>query len=588
MKPQIIIPSAIFVSFVAAAAFWPRSKNGTPVEPPPPKASGVAESTAPEKAVHEGYRWVAGDAGTWSFHTRMAVAPPDSEFSGGLELEGLLHLRVLSAGPEHVEAAVALTDVRSLRDGQRENIVDRMLENTPCLLLLHPDGRVLETRFAAEVPEADRQMVRLVCGWEFVIRAKARWTVQELAEEDQGGHFASTYRWLENGRVEKTRTFSALAGAAGGQRVLFSQFTAKPGSLWLDEMEGKETTELMMDGKPIAQSLVTIRMSRMDDTVPVSPLLASAFPSSPEALATAYTAVPGRKLRESVNDALKRRVLAGRWGSVPVSDIIAALAAVEGKSMQDKLQALHAAQEWLTVHGPAEIVDSLRSGLSQDESGLLIHALGGAGHRDALSELLESPDKLTPAALMQAIVESGAVASPDDRLVKALSNLTSMEVISGAEEDYRPNDAAWYSLGRLAEHSPELRSKLESTLYPELHDADPVFTEVALRTLANARTAAPDVLAFVADRASDPTADVSSRIAALEVLARTTQITPGSTAALAAVLSDSQAELQLAALDAVSSQQTAVQDAAIAARIQTLLASPNDSVAAKAKVLVGK
>ena len=588
MKPQIIIPAATFVTLVVAAAFWPRSRRVTPVETPQPHAQDVADSTTPEKPVHLGYRWAPGDAGTWSFHTGMAVAPPNSEPSSGLEMEGLLHLRVLSAGPERVEAAVALTAVRTLRDGQREAIVDRMMENTPCLLLLNPDGRVLETRFAADVPGTDRQMVRLACGWEFVLRSKARWTVQEMAQEDQGGHFASTYRWLENRSAEKTRAFSALSGAAGGQQVLFSQFTGQPGSLWLDELEGRETTELLMDGKPIAQSQVTIRMKRLEATAPLPPLLKSAFPSSPEARSDAFTAAPGRQSRESVNDTLKRRTLAARWGGVPVADILEGVAAAGGKSMQDKLPALRAAQEWLTVHGPKDIVAALRGGLPHEDSGLLIHALGGAGHGDALAELLESPDALSPMALMQAIVESGAVASPDQRLLKALSDLTSMEVIAGAEEDYRPNDAAWYSLGRLAEQLPELRTKLESTLYPELRDADPAFTEAALRTLANARTAAPEVVAFAGDRASDPTADASSRIAALEVLARTTQITPGSTAALAAVLGDSQAELQLAALDAVSSQKTAVQDAAIAARIQTLLASPNESIAAKAKALLGQ
>ena len=588
MKRHTIITASATVTLAAIAGFWPRGKNEAPKKSSLPRAAASVTSTSPPDGHRGAYNWVVGTTGTWSFQSGMALSPLGSEPGGGLEMGGLLHLRVLSAGPERVEAAAILTAVQTRREGQREAIIDRMLENTPCLVCLHPDGRVLETRFAGEVPETDRQLVRLACGWEFVLRDKARWTVQEIPREEKGGTFSSVYRRLETGGVEKTRTFSDVADATGGQRVLHSRFIGQPGSLWLDSLEGRESTELLIKGQPMAQSLVTILMNRLETTAPLPPLLASAFPASPEARAEAFTAAPGRQPRESVNDTLYRRTLAARWGAVSVADILAGVTAVGGKSMQDKLTALHAAQEWLTVHGPKDVIAALRGGLAQEDSGLLIHALGGADHRgDALAELLESPDQLTPAALMQAIVESGAATSPDQRLLKALADLTSMEVITGAEEDYRPNDAAWYSLGRLAEHLPELKTKLESTLRAEL-GGDPAFTEVALRTLANARTAEPELLAFAAARASDPDADVISRIAAMEVLAQTPQLTPGVTTALSAALQDSQADLQLAALEAISNQKAAVEDATITAKIQPLLASPNESVAAKAKMLLGQ
>lgn len=516
----------------------------------------------------------------------IALGPPGNLPAGGLVLGGKFHLKVLAVTPSTVAAGILLTQVTALRDGRPEPVIAQMAERTPCLLRLRPDGKILETRFAPDVPEEDREVLRLACGWEFCMRAEPAWSTEERGAGQEGG-FRADYQSRSDGTIFKSRAFVPMAGAASGQRVLSSAFIGRPGNLWLDSLEGSESTELLVNGKPMAWSSVSVRFQRQDPQgdPPSAPVWS--FPLSAETLDKEFTATPGTAVRESVNAHLELRILTARYGSMPVAEIIGLAAGAGDFSMQEKLPVLDAARDWLRVHGAegaAKIQEALRAGTSQDTSGLLVHALGSAGHQEALAGLLESPELLSPAALLQTVVEAGATKSPEGRLIEALSRLTDLEVVAGQEEDLRINDATWYSLGSLAENSPALRQKLEHTLGRALPETASVMREVALRTLANARAADPVILEFAAGTASDENRESSLRAASLEVLTRTPVLPGEGAAAATAALSASSVEVQLAALNVFQNHPESL-SSDTRSRIASLANSQIESLAAAARQL---
>ncbi len=495
-------------------------------------------------------------------------------------IRGTLRLEVLATRHDAVEIAATLAPAQALREGQPDPAMKAMLESTPCLLHLHDDGSIEDTTFAPDVPEDDRNFVRLACAWEFCLRPETTWSKDEAIPESTGV-FRANYFALPDGTVKKSRAFVPGSEDSGSQRVVFSELIARPGALWLDTLVGRETTEMLLDGKPIARALVHIRLTRLD--------AAPAWTAPDTQSFDTFTTRP-EDARESVDARLAREQLARIYAAIPLDTMTAKLDAVREKTMHEKLPAMRELSDWLRVHGregAAQIAAAVQAGaLDEDTAGMAIHSVGNARETEAISTLLETPESLAPGALLQAIVEAGGSPQANERIVKALFEIAGKQFPPTPDgEDFRPNDAALYALGRLAEKDAALRTRVEKSLLPSFDEsADPALSEVALRALANARSGSPEVLAAATAVLTSPGHDQSTRVAALGLLGQSsTPLPPDAVEAATAALAPAQAsDMQLAALD-VFAEHPEGRNATASERIRELGRSANSSVAAAAQ-----
>jgi HEAT repeats len=451
--------------------------------------------------------WPAKARATYRIEQSINLEAGDADMvpdaCGLTVLTGRLHVCLLEVNAKNVTLAMQLSDV-SLTTGdtaeserRREPVMESMLNDSPGLVRLGRDGRLLSCDLPATLAGQDRAMLEGIFAIEFVLGRGMQWQTNESMH---GLQCLCRYRAESGDRIVKSR--EALAGPEGqpSRRIVQSGFTAVAGSFWLESLSGGEKFECSWKGKSVCTADTSMKLSRLPEaTIPESLLALAADPAKRAGLVSdADFASHSASRQASARERQRRARLVEMYGSVPASkmmdDLAAAVAAAEDHAAT--LPAMQALRDWLLANPArsAEVAEALKNpALTNEVTARAAHALESAGRSNpqsqaALAAILVAPrGTYPPAVLMQAAVAAGgvgAIQSPE--LTAALKAAVASE---NPGEDFLLNDAALYALGTLTRDNPELRPGLMETLSPRLamnSDTSPEDTATALRTLANA------------------------------------------------------------------------------------------------------
>lgn len=568
--PAIAITVAALIWTLFPATESPSCEQSTI----PPRLQTVA-SKPTEILPRQSYTWRVGDTASFSIKTGVCFGPDQTDNNSGIKIIAKMHLRVESAAEDTVVLAAKISEaIVEQEQALQPLMADVLLQNTG-RIELGTDGSLKSILFPPDCPTEDRDLLRMCLGWEFVIKPSGSWQTRETIP-NANNYFMTSYK-RKLSEIHKERSFILEEKSISQQRVLSSKFVGQPGDLWLESLEGEETSQLIFEEQPMLRSTVWVKLQQLASEAIVH------WEMGP------HTNTPSKLTREPHSKILERLQLAENYRHVALNTLSDQVRSLSGKSTAEKLPAMKVVTDWLKVHGidgVKQLLEELKQHPDQDTSGMLLHALAEAGLEGGMGLILENFQVLTPEALLQAIVAAGSGNAEDMRLVNALRTLTFAEISPSPDgDDYRPNDAAWYALGRLASESPTLNAQLESALLPQLQnpETDAAMRVVALRTLANAESTNP--LTFSLSQQSLETAGTESTltIAALELLGQAQQ-TIAKDRVTALLENHSASEVQMATLAYL--QQTG-SDSYIP-QIEALTKSPEPSVAQLAQILAAK
>ncbi|MEO7098976.1 MAG: hypothetical protein ABI162_06410 [Luteolibacter sp.] len=526
----------------------PQQHAAAKVFSPPPALPGAAA-----------FNWHPGDTSSFTLEVGFAFGPAADDTAvpdpakGGLVISGNYHLGVLSVEGDTVTLAAALSDGKILRGGERSPIFENLVNSTPAVLTLAKDGTLQRIAFPADVPTEDRQILRAIFGWEFQARSgAASWTSKETVK-DTGGSFLATYTANGDGSVTKVRSF--IPGEQGPeQKVEASHFAGRAGRCGLDYLRGQEITTVILDGKTAGESLIKVSLERSAPG-PLPELVKSMLRSIPRPgeFTEEPTAAAARRL--SAAEQIRIAMLRQKYRAVPYELLFGALEKVSNTgSHADALQALHDFRDLLLVRPDLapRVAESLKSGISPQLSALLAHALELANTeatQHTLADILSHPHDFTPPVLAQAIVAAGGLGQlKDPEIAEALDQIQSQ--FGDTPNEIPLNEAALFSLSRLATANPELQEPLIAALTPYLAGSNDEDRCSALLALTNARLYTPDLLGRAENLLASP--EPQTRSAALAYFEHIPELSPGQTQAVANLLRDANVSVQVQAVDTLS------------------------------------
>ncbi len=465
-------------------------------------------------------RWVTGESSSWAVSVMLSLsdsaAPPPN--GAGTHLDGHLHMIVLNVGPDQIQVALALSEVRLYQEQKRIAKAEDLMNKTPAIVNYSPEGKILSIAYPRNLAPEDRQFLRLAYGWEWVVDKHNYYETTEVAPEPESPIFACKYQRPTSTSLVKSRFLPANVGATQ-QTVLASNYHAQLGSLWLSEMTGTEQCCLYLNDKPYAYSHLQVSFTTSVRPLPeaLRKLVGHQDEIASEFSVEADTAPPALI---SISEMLRLETLRERWGSASVETMLLSLQNVSQGSMAEATGPLHDLEDWLKVHpegGPA-IVTALRSLTEPEITGLLVHALSQAGcetGRAALIDVLTHPDEFPTTTVIQAAVAAGELGSQaDQRVVSALTRLMDS---TASEGGYDLADTAILAGARLAKDNPSfaqtLMQGLAESLQPSAHPRD---TVLALLAFGNARLEHSELTNRALELTNAATSDL--RAAALDYL----------------------------------------------------------------------
>jgi hypothetical protein len=325
----------------------------------PPEASPATDSTN-QSLTFIGYQWRPGERACWDLgvSVRFTQQPEKIAESPQTFVGGKLHLVVLNADSNRVSLAGNLAQASYSLEGRRIARVEQFLESTPVILNLSPAGNLLSLDCSPNIAAEDRQLLRLLYGWEFVARNAAHYQEEEIASADGALHFRSNYRRAGGDQIQKSRSPAPGQSEQSGQslKVLASSFSATVGHVWVSEMFGWEDTLMYMDGSLFAMGRLAVSLKPITN-VPPLPVVLNGLVANPVSL-SALTSTPNRSATsvESVSRAVQREATTERWRNVAYEGVSLPLQMVADRSMNEIMQPLRDLQDWLVAHpedGPA-------------------------------------------------------------------------------------------------------------------------------------------------------------------------------------------------------------------------------------------
>jgi len=513
--------------------------TAAPAPEPEPVLAAPEPTTSPEPIIPETrsnpystYVWNAGARGCWQFGVTLRIAssleslPETAETRTG----GRLQWVVLKADAQRVTIAAALMDTWFESAGRRNARLEEFFNGTPAILTLTPAGNLIDLALPPHLADEDRNLLRLVYGWEFAARPLASYQEVEQTPDDTGSRFRAVYRRTNDRHINKTRLFQPASGTSSDamQYVVSSQFRASVGSLWVSEMSGWEDTVVALNDTIMAASRVAVSLKQETNSPPLTSSLAAllARPGN----ASGFTKLPEPTAgRESLSQALRRDVLIARWGTIPFEQVLNPIQSKADNTLQELAQPLKDFEEWLGAHpqeGPSHVLRALQT-LSAEQgtlSGLLINSLAEADTpqaREAIATILGAPDAFSATTLLQATDAAGDFGEKATPALKeTVAGLMDSPISDGS---YRLSDTALFSFARMAKDDGAARAYLLQRIDPWLQgNAAPVDTVKALGALANAVVEDDALVRRAAEYVGGANTDV--RLAAMEYL----RVLPGS------------------------------------------------------------
>jgi hypothetical protein len=491
------------------AATGPAGKTALSDELPPAFTPATGQSL---------YVWKIRDEALYRFKVSLALAPSAAANpTPVLVMEGEFALRVSSISGEQILLAGRVLSAQAQRQGEQCPRTADFLKTVPVRLAVTPGGEIQEMACAADIPEADRELLRMVFCWELVGRdAPAYETVEKTGDVE----FSAQYVQARKGILKKTRS---LHGSQGGdQKILLSGFHGEiQGQPWFRSFAGEESSLALMNGKEFFRSTVTVELQRISSMLPSKAgILLPDAASLARFTATAVQADTGLGLAAF----LRRKDLERRFASSSWSMLHAELEAAAEKDISLVSGPLERLVGWLQLHPEscADVVASLqRPESTPNLSGLLVHALVAAGHSKALQSLagvIDRSDEFPPQVGLQAVVAAGTAEIPDPALISSLWNTLS-DPQAGESVDETGQDAVLFALGSLSAMEPDLRDKLAKILEPRLDEAQFSGEDVrtAILSAANGKMSSlEDSIRRIAASSTNP----SLRSAASDYLSR--------------------------------------------------------------------
>lgn len=556
LSPASLCPIALGIAFGLAGCDRQNTAQ-QPHAPVPPSASSASSTTAtPEPALRtKAFQWQQGAEANYDLETAMALEPAEGgepETEAGLVVRGLYHVHVLSTSARAVVLAVAMSGAEVTRNGERSVVLEDLFQRTPALLHLERDGTITDVRFPRTVPNSDRDLLKLVYGWEFVCRANdSSW---ETLEDGGSSRCRATYRVQADRSVLKTRSFEK-DGTDTTQVVKASHFEALPGACWVEYLRGEERCDCYLAERAIGESRVRIALTRRTTPTAIPDHLRELVKTGGDQLTA--QADPSVDDRLSAASRMRAEELRTKYANVPFKAMFDRLRLTAGRpNLAEAVPILAGLREMMEVRPDVvgKIAATLQGEMSPQLSALLTHALESANDeaaQAALAHILSHPDAYPSTALAQAVVAAGGLEGriKNQGVIEGLKELLSY---SGPDQsEYSVNDSALYALARLARSNSELHRPLLEMLEPRLAPGnDPEDVRTALLALGSAQLKSPETLQAAATLAGDPQ-DARTRSGALGYLGSLGDLDQSQWSLLTHALDDRQSAVQMAALDAI-------------------------------------
>jgi hypothetical protein len=290
--------------------------------------------------------------------------------------------------------------------------------------------------------------------------------------------------------------------------VLRSEFTGRPGQLWMADIRGSETIRIKFEEKTVGEVALTMQLK--ETTAGEAPEILAKLAKRDLAGQKAYFAAgtPGK----SVTAALKEAQKAARWAGLPMKSVLDPIMAAAGKPIEETASLVEDASDWLAANPGAlrDFVAQTQTTADPEITNLLLHALQTSDPvlaNAGLNTILAAPGN--EAILMQALVESGSLrANADPALIERLQSWYAAGV-TGERHDIA--DTAGFNLARIAKSQPAVKQWLHEQYAADLAaSAQPADQIAALRMFENAASQEPGILARVQDLAKSGSPEVQA------------------------------------------------------------------------------
>jgi hypothetical protein len=403
---------------------------------------------------------------------------------------------------------LALAQPSYAASGQSSPEIDALLAYSPALLEMQPDGSNPVLTFPKTVAADDLPLLRLAYGWTFVVRDAKKYSIQET-EQTSGGTQQCSYTWQPGLVLRKQRTSQSMPGMAGvNVEVIRSEFSGRPGHLWLAEMHGSETIRITVEARLVGE--VTMNMHLKEIPTESPPQILARLAETDSAGQSAYFAA-GTPAK-SITAALKQAQKAARWTGVTMDAVLAPLKAAAGKPIEETAALMSDMAEWLAAHPESlsAFVSQIQTATDPELSNLLLHALQSSDPilaNSGLDTILAAPGN--EAILMQALVESGSLrANASPALVERLQNWYATGVTNDRHDI---GDTAGFNLARIAKSQPSVMQWLHDQYMADLSPTAPPDDQIAaLRMFENAASNEPTVVSRVQELAKSGAPDVQA------------------------------------------------------------------------------
>lgn len=490
-----------------------------------PQNAGLDSAAAlREESAEGGYHWQAGDHAAWRLDMSLREASDPAKINQSAETRfgGQLHWVVLGVS-NRVTVAACLSGAYCFAAGIHAGDKAQLLETTPALLTLDPAGKLMDLSFPGGIERGSRNFLRLVYGWEWVLRHEPFYQEQERGSEAEENPMVARYRRGEDGQLSKTRSAAggSVAGAFAHPRVFSSQFAATVGRLWLAEMSGWEDTMIRLDGPEVGISRVAISLHAETNAAPLPVLLSSLLADPAACLAFGGNFQPSKY--KGVLEATQSKPLSNRWAGAPLDQVLESLKSAAETTLPEATQTLQDLKDWLAANpaaGPEAMLLALQTIQTNqwDLAGSLVYALtqaDGIPAGEAVVSVLQNVESYPPSVVLQAAQGAGSLdATLHPALKEALLRLLDSSVSDGVS---RLSDMALLAFARMAKEDAVSQALVVQRVIPWLQpSASPEETVKGLNALAKAAINQPEIAALAAQLAQAP--DENIRVAAGDYL----------------------------------------------------------------------
>ena len=508
MGRVVVVVTILIVVFLLVVKLG--SKHGAPS-----KDVGLTPVRTLKKGFVGAFEWKLDAHQSYEYQAKASLHIEDSRWkvqSNAIEtdLRARYHLRVLAIDPGVVWLGAQMTNVGYMQGDRSARVLGSLLEQTPCILKLTPEGRLLDIIVPDAVRDKDRNLLVGVNQLQFELPMQSQQPAEAWVEQESSsaGTVEANYAWQDSGVIKKLKSDFIKPGDNPQVQLHLTEASAEGvlGRFWLEQYSSLEKQTAAFQGAPFSTSSATVSLK-----------------------ATAGADMPAELKAFSLGDSIQvmikqvqdyRPASLGREGSawlrqeqgekddamanVPFAEVLNDLLRTADQATRhaEQLPAIERMRDWLQAHPDQafRVAEKLKdNSLSDIATGLLVHTLELAGShqeaQDALATILNGKE-YSDQVLAQTIVASSGVGELKSDSLKAILRTTAFDPPSVS--NLALNDAAVLALGVLAKDNPGLANDLGQHLYSNLTPAenlDPTDTVIALHALANGHISNPDSIA---------------------------------------------------------------------------------------------